>query len=395
MLLLYIVLVGSLYFSFVCGFPANFLRKIAESNHFDDFENYLPKFGELPKFQYSTDNNLNLLEDILFKNHTETKNNNETHSPRNLLEEIGDVAEFFRENNSVEPNLTTFQSSNLTDSTLETTTIFDLENENATLLHPNDTTTFPPLFDLEDTNSTLFNDTMRFARQEEDLNETAEKKEKKEEDDKEFASQIDEESSEEDENMITGLLGSLLGSLSRPDGSIDLEAITSLLGSLSTQNPDGTYNFDGLTELLMGFFGGGGEEGGSDVAAFLGGLVGAVLKGSAQNPPGGPKGVGLFTGKLVGGILPALSGPQPTVDPQSTAPPPAPSIDSGSFLGGLIKGVLQSSGFEGLSGISGSSSGSSSGGNKGGGGGGSKFGIFKAIFSMITSIFTSSSANKQ
>lgn len=123
---------------------------------------------------------------------------------------------FLLQNNSVESNLTTFQSSNLTDSTLETTTIFDLENETATLVYPNDTTTFPPLFDLEDTNSTLFNDTTRFARQEEDLNETAEKKEIKEkEDDKEFASQIDEESSEEDENMITGLLGSLLGSLSR------------------------------------------------------------------------------------------------------------------------------------------------------------------------------------
>ncbi|KAL3265267.1 hypothetical protein HHI36_009480 [Cryptolaemus montrouzieri] len=93
------------------------------------------------------------------------------------------------------------------------------------------------------------------------------------------------ESEEEGGNMITGLISALLGGLSRPDGSIDVEAITGLLGSLSVQRPDGTYDFMGITDLLRGFFGGGDGGGGSDIGSFVGGLTGALLQGLA-NPPG-------------------------------------------------------------------------------------------------------------
>ncbi|KAJ8915921.1 hypothetical protein NQ315_015536, partial [Exocentrus adspersus] len=172
-------------------------------------------------------------------------------------------------------------------------------------------------------------ETSRLPRQE--LNDTRS--------DPEFESQ--EESSEEEGNMVTGLLSAFLGGFSRPDGSIDLEAIVGLLGSLSTQNDDGTYDFQGLTDLLRGFFGGGGDEGGgSDIGSFLGGLLGAVIKGVA-NPPGS-KGAGIFTGKVVTGILPALSAPPPPADEMNMGNKPQ-GLDSGGFLTGLLKTVLSSS----------------------------------------------------
>ncbi|XP_050507886.1 DNA ligase 1-like [Diabrotica virgifera virgifera] len=156
--------------------------------------------------------------------------------------------------------------------------------------------------------------TFNISEVESSVNETTRNpREETEKDDPEFAekeSQESDESSEEDdeedENMVTGILSALLGGLSKPDGGIDLDAIVGLIGSLSTQNDDGSYDFSGLTELLKGFFGGGGDGGGgSDIGAFAGGLLGAIIKGIA-NPPGG-KGVGVLTAKLLSGILPALS----------------------------------------------------------------------------------------
>ncbi|KAJ3659173.1 hypothetical protein Zmor_010876 [Zophobas morio] len=197
---------------------------------------------------------------------------------------------------------------------------------------------------------------------------------------KEKESQESEEEEEEEPDMITGLISAFLGGLSRPDGSVDVEAITGLLGSLSTQNDDGTYDFNGLTELLMSFFGGTGEDGGgSNFGAFLGGLLGAFIKGVASPP--GAKGAGIFLGNLLGGVLPGLSAPAPTEEgePQKPQPP----LDSGGFLGGLLSSV-----FGNLGGLSGNS-----GGDNAGGGGGNKFSLFKAIFSGITSVFSSSSAS--
>ncbi|CAG9836074.1 unnamed protein product [Diabrotica balteata] len=155
--------------------------------------------------------------------------------------------------------------------------------------------------------------TFNISEVESSVNETTRNpREETEKDDPEFAekeSQESDESSEEDDedmNMVTGILSALLGGLSKPDGGIDLDAIVGLIGSLSTQNDDGSYDFSGLTELLKGFFGGGGDGGGgSDIGAFAGGLLGAVIKGIAD-PPGG-KGVGVLTAKLLSGILPALS----------------------------------------------------------------------------------------
>ncbi|XP_030767226.1 uncharacterized protein LOC115890987 [Sitophilus oryzae] len=181
----------------------------------------------------------------------------------------------------------------------------------------------------------------------------------------------EEESSEEDANMLTGLLSSFLGGLSRPDGTIDLEAILGLLGSLSTQNPDGTYDFSGLTELLRTFFGG--TDGGSDVGAFAGALIGAVIKGIA-NPPGA-KGAGILSGKLASAILPALSGP-PDTDDNAMKPAKPPQLDSGSFLTGFIKTFLGSGGN----------------GTTQGGGKQSKYTLFKLIFSAITGVFQAASS---
>ncbi|CAH2006579.1 unnamed protein product [Acanthoscelides obtectus] len=194
------------------------------------------------------------------------------------------------------------------------------------------------------------------------------------EDDPEFKSkESQEESSEEEENMLTGLLSAFLGGLSTPEGGIDLDAIVGLLGSLSIQNPDGTYDFQGLTDLLRGLFGGGE---GSDLGAFVGGLAGAIIKGIAIPP--GPKGAGKLVGKIFAGVLPALSGPPDPQDGDEMGmtdewnKPEKPTIDLGSFLSGFFKT---------------SASGSA------GGDGGGKVGIIKAVISAIKSLATSSSAS--
>ncbi|XP_050308132.1 uncharacterized protein LOC126744656 isoform X2 [Anthonomus grandis grandis] len=181
------------------------------------------------------------------------------------------------------------------------------------------------------------------------------------------------EESEEGGNMLTGLLSAFLGGLSKPDGSIDLEAIIGLLGSLSTQNPDGTYDFDGLTQLLRSFFGGSPDGGGSDIGAFAGGLLGAFIKGVA-NPPG-PKGAGILAGKVVTGILPALSAPETNLDGHgATSWKKEPPLDSGSFLTGLLKTVL---------GINRNEMGQKT---------GSKYTLFKLIFSAITGVISAASS---
>ncbi|XP_066257521.1 uncharacterized protein [Euwallacea similis] len=192
------------------------------------------------------------------------------------------------------------------------------------------------------------------------------------------------ESQEEEEDGdgggVGGLLTALLSGLSGPDGSINLDAITGLLGSLSSQNPDGTYDFTGLSDTLRGFFGGGPDGGGSDIGSFMGGLLGAVIKGLA-NPPGA-KGAGILAGKVVTGVLPALSGPAPSEEIDSgTETKLAPALDSGSFVVGFLKPFLAGSG------------GNGTGGNKP-----SKFTVVKAVISMATglvqSFATASSSSK-
>ncbi|CAG9762809.1 unnamed protein product [Ceutorhynchus assimilis] len=176
----------------------------------------------------------------------------------------------------------------------------------------------------------------------------------------------------------------------KPDGSIDLEAILGLLGSLSTvsneqfkdyliilfslkQNPYGTYDFSGLSDLLRSFFGGDAGGGGSDIGAFAGGLLGAVIKGVA-NPPGA-KGAGILAGKVVTGILPALSGPPPSMEEKGNGTTKAPPLDSGAFLTGFIKTVLGSGG-NGM----------------GQGNKNSKYTLFKLLFSAITGVFSAASS---
>ncbi|CAH0560935.1 unnamed protein product [Brassicogethes aeneus] len=295
------------------------------------------------------------MEEIVFKKHNLTVNGTSEgkSAPHDFFESLTDTAYFLKEDNSIESNFTTLSSSDIQNTPASINiTIIPLQNQT----HKN--LTLSNNFKIEETNSTFLNDTSRVTRQkvqdnkdDDDNNDvdngTKEDENKSKEGDNkdlEKEEQVD-DSSEEEGNMVTGLLGSLLGSLSKPDGSIDLEAITSLLGSLSTQNTDGSYDFSGLTELLMGFFGGGEDGGGgSDIAGFLGGLVGAVLKGSAQNPPGGAP---------------------PSEDADS---PQAGGLDSGGFLGGLLQGVFAGSG--GLSNSSSGISGGSSNSSGGGGGGG-------------------------
>ncbi|EFA01680.2 hypothetical protein TcasGA2_TC007254 [Tribolium castaneum] len=353
------------------GVPINMVQKAAD-NDFEKLDNYLPKVGDFPKFHYSTfggntgsDELTNVIE---FKSKENAKS-------------LGSVMDFVKDGASAGVDLLKDVGSVIT-STLhpETTT----EQETTTV--PYEATT-----ELEITTKTLVqldpvflenvdDNTNRTIRQDGDDDNDVEVDKDKSNDKEKESQESDEE--EEDQNMITGLLSAFLSGLSRPDGSVDVEAITGLLGSLSTQNPDGSYDFNGLTELLMSFFGGGGEEGGgSDFGAFLGGLLGAFIKGVAQPP--GAKGSGIFVGNLLTGILPALSGPAPTEEGQTEKP--QPPLDSGGFLGGLLSSIAGSSG---------SFSAGSSGGNNNanGGGGGSKFSLFKAIFSMITSVFSSSSA---
>nr|XP_015835106.1 PREDICTED: putative lysozyme-like protein isoform X2 [Tribolium castaneum] len=331
------------------GVPINMVQKAAD-NDFEKLDNYLPKVGDFPKFHYSTfggntgsDELTNVIE---FKSKENAKS-------------LGSVMDFVKDETTTEQETTTVPYEATTELEITTKTLVQLD----------------PVF-LENVDD----NTNRTIRQDGDDDNDVEVDKDKSNDKEKESQESDEE--EEDQNMITGLLSAFLSGLSRPDGSVDVEAITGLLGSLSTQNPDGSYDFNGLTELLMSFFGGGGEEGGgSDFGAFLGGLLGAFIKGVAQPP--GAKGSGIFVGNLLTGILPALSGPAPTEEGQTEKP--QPPLDSGGFLGGLLSSIAGSSG---------SFSAGSSGGNNNanGGGGGSKFSLFKAIFSMITSVFSSSSA---
>ncbi|XP_066154071.1 uncharacterized protein [Euwallacea fornicatus] len=184
-------------------------------------------------------------------------------------------------------------------------------------------------------------------------------------------SQEEEEDEDGDGGGVGGLFTALLSGLSGPDGSINLDAISGLLGSLSSQNPDGTYDFSGLSDTLRQFFVGGSDGGGSDIGSFVGGLVGAAIKGLA-NPPGA-KGAGILAGKVVTGVLPALSGPAPSDDTDSgTETKPAPALDSGSFVIGFLKPFLAGSG-----------------GNGTGGDKPSKFTVIKAVISMATGLVQS------
>ncbi|CAH1159911.1 unnamed protein product [Phaedon cochleariae] len=290
--------VSLILFSGIYSLPSGELRGVAESNRFDDFDNYLPKYDDFPNFDFSS--------------------------------------------NDLEDEIISLNDSNKENDNVKNTTIFPSIMKNATTDSPpaniTDSAKFNNGTSIEDVElvfnfTTITNSSNRLPRQE--LNET--------EDDPEFTSeekQSQESSEEEDGNMITGLISAFLGGLSKPDGGIDLDAIVGLLGSLSTQNPDGTYDFQGLTELLRGLIGGGGDEGGgSDIGAFVGGLLGAVIKGVA-NPPG-PKGAGILTGKIFTGLLPALSGPVDTDTMNSTK---QDGLESGSFLSGLLKPILASSG---------------------------------------------------
>ncbi|XP_050507890.1 uncharacterized protein LOC114325157 [Diabrotica virgifera virgifera] len=230
--------------------------------------------------------------------------------------------------------------------------------KNVTKIETTETTTIDPttsthieITTTEKTKIVPLSATFNISEVESSVNETTRNpREETEKDDPEFAekeSQESDESSEEDdeedENMVTGILSALLGGLSKPDGGIDLDAIVGLIGSLSTQNDDGSYDFSGLTELLKGFFGGGGDGGGgSDIGAFAGGLLGAIIKGIA-NPPGG-KGVGVLTAKLLSGILPALS-VEPSDDDMGGKFGVKPGgLDIGGFLGGFVKTVFGASG---------------------------------------------------
>ncbi|XP_023016928.2 uncharacterized protein isoform X1 [Leptinotarsa decemlineata] len=300
----------------VYGSPASyFLKGIAESNIFDEISNSLPKYDDMPSSDYQSSYSK---EDLVALD--VSKREGEVKSQTNDVMGIEQLSEL--------------------SSTVTTPHLTEQPELSMTSKSPNDTNTTETnriiefVMTLNNSTNTI-NGMGRFPRQEQ--NDT--------EDDPEFASREKESqedgSDEGNGNMITGLLSAFLGGLSRPDGGIDLDAIVGLLGSLSTQNPDGTYDFQGLTDLLQGFFGGGDGAGGSDIEAFVGGLLGAVIKGVA-NPPG-PKGAGILTGKIVSGILPALSAPADTGIMDNKKPPQEGVLDSGSFLGGLLKTVLGAS----------------------------------------------------
>ncbi|KAF5289930.1 hypothetical protein FQA39_LY14939 [Lamprigera yunnana] len=99
----------------------------------------------------------------------------------------------------------------------------------------------------------------------------------------------DDDDEDDDGEGGGGLLGAIisgfLGSLSKPDGGVDVNAVINVIGSLSVMKEDGTYDFAGLKDTLSAFFGGDDDGGGSDVGAFVGGLAGASIAGVAS-PPG-------------------------------------------------------------------------------------------------------------
>ncbi|KAL1505463.1 hypothetical protein ABEB36_005030 [Hypothenemus hampei] len=276
--------------------------------------------------------------------------NLEDNSLERYDEEFSDLDIYFRTNNSTIKNDT---NSNYTNAIIPFNTEFN--EKNATTKNSTN-----PVSLTKKINPVLANTKNKLNETRNPRNELMDSFEVKE-------SQQQASSEEEGGNMITGLLSAFLSGLSRPDGSIDLEAIVGLLGSLSTQNDDGSYDFSGLTDLLRSFFGGSPDGGGSDIGAFVGGLAGAVLKGVA-NPPGA-KGAGILTGKVVTGVLPALSGPAMEMNGGDQ------QLDSGSFITGFLKTVL-GSGDNGM----------------GQGGKGSKYTIIKLLMSAITGLFGAASS---
>ncbi|XP_045480993.1 uncharacterized protein LOC123685382 [Harmonia axyridis] len=303
---------------------------------FQDIDNYLPKENDFPRDEYSTYLGYKNGEDIFFNRY------------QSLATTVAPLKNSTLSSEETAPTIPPIEQ-NSSDS---------YPMQNYTNLDP-----------LNDTENDIF--LMNRTSRQESSNSTK------------FESQLgvqleaqEEESDEEEGNMISGLIGALLGGILRPDGGIDVEAITGLLGSLSTQNPDGTYDFMGVTELLRGFFGGGDGGGGSDIGSFVGGLVGALLQGIA-NPPGA-KGVGKLTGSVVAGILPSLSAP-----PLDENDEPQSGIDPFGFVGGFLKTFLNGS----------STSTAPANETDTGKGNKSKFSIFKAIISTITSLFSASSGS--
>ncbi|GLV37252.1 hypothetical protein CBL_01919 [Carabus blaptoides fortunei] len=200
-----------------------------------------------------------------------------------------------------------------------------------------------------------------------------------------MARQEEEENPDEDDGGgggLGGLITSFLGSLSTPEGGVDLDAVTGLLGGLSTQNDNGTFDFTGLQDTVGSLFGGGDEEGGSNVGLFLGGLLGAVIGGSAGDA--GAKGAGKLVGNILSGILPGISRyPTPEDGPNGEPGIPRQGLDSGGFFAGVLKSVF---------------GGSSGGGNGTMMGGGMskilqiKYKIFTSVFSIITKLLGASAS---
>ncbi|KAK5643210.1 hypothetical protein RI129_007055 [Pyrocoelia pectoralis] len=146
------------------------------------------------------------------------------------------------------------------------------------------------------------------------------------------------EDDDDDDGDGGGLIGAIvsgfLGSLSKPDGGVDVNAVVGVIGSLSAMQEDGSYDFSGLTDTLSAFFGGGDEDGGgSDVGSFIGGLAAAAIAGITSPP--GAKGAGRLVGNLLKQVLPALSAPEPAADgskPQQSG--------AGGFLFTLINSIF-------------------------------------------------------
>ncbi|XP_044749040.1 uncharacterized protein LOC123309827 isoform X2 [Coccinella septempunctata] len=306
-----------------------------------DIDNYLPKESDLPKYEYSTFLGYKGGNDVFFSQHQQETPLDEPW--QNLTLPIEVASSTFSPIPIINNSSDIFTMENYTDPVLDP--LNDTENE----IRLMNRTSRQELKNSTSTGSQLG---VQLEAQEEG------------------------ESDEEEGNMITGLIGALLGGILKPDGSIDTEAITGLLGSLSTQNPDGTFDFMGVTDLLRGFFGGGDGGGGSDIGSFVGGLVGALLQGIA-NPPGA-KGVGKLTGSVVAGILPSLSAP-----PLDENGEPQAGIDPFGFVGGFLKTFLNGS----------STSTAPANQTDTGKGNKSKFSIFKAIISTITSLFSASSGS--
>ncbi|XP_018336167.1 uncharacterized protein LOC108744756 [Agrilus planipennis] len=77
------------------------------------------------------------------------------------------------------------------------------------------------------------------------------KTQKQEDDDDEF----DDSGDGGGQNFVTMLISTFLGSLSTPEGGVDVDALVALIGTLSVMRDDGTYDFTGLQTTLMNFLG--------------------------------------------------------------------------------------------------------------------------------------------